>query len=112
MITEWTTACPDWEERIVNKESLLPGPPLNQEVADIALSVFNSLKLVDVIGQPTMGEATLQWTQDFVAAIFGAYDPETRQRMITEFMLLIAKKNSKSTLAAGIMLTALILNER
>ena len=112
MITEWTTACPDWEKRIVNKESLLPGPPLNQEVADIALSVFNSLKLVDVIGQPTMGEATLQWTQDFVAAIFGAYDPETRQRMITEFMLLIAKKNSKSTLAAGIMLTALILNER
>ena len=112
MITEWSTACPDWEERIVNKESLLPGPPLNQEVADIALSVFNSLKLVDVIGQPTMGEATLQWTQDFVAAIFGAYDPETRQRMITEFMLLIAKKNSKSTLAAGIMLTALILNER
>lgn len=112
MITEWTTACPDWEKRIINKESLMPGPPLNQEVADIALSVFNSLKLVDVIGQPTMGEATLPWTQEFVASIFGAYDPETRQRMITEFMLLIAKKNSKSTLAAGIMLTALILNER
>lgn len=112
MITEWSTACPDWEKRIINKESLMPGPPLNQEVADIALSVFNSLKLVDVIGQPTMGEATLPWTQEFVASIFGAYDPETKQRMITEFMLLIAKKNSKSTLAAGIMLTALILNER
>jgi len=112
MITEWTTALPDWEKRIVQKQSLQPCPPLNQEVADIALKVFNSLILVDVIGQPTMGEASLEWSQDFIAAIFGAYDPDTKTRLITEFFLLISKKNAKSTLAAGIMMTALILNER
>ncbi|MGB2081529.1 MAG: terminase large subunit [Psychrobacter sp.] len=112
MIAEWTTALPDWEKRIVQKQSLQPCPPLNQEVADIALKVFNSLILVDVIGQPTMGEASLQWSQDFIAAIFGAYDPDTKTRLITEFFLLISKKNAKSTLAAGIMMTALILNER
>lgn len=112
MITEWSTALPDWEKRIIQKQSLQPCPPLNQEVADIALKVFNSLILVDVIGKPTLGEASLKWSTDFVASIFGAYDPETGIRMITEFMLLIAKKNAKSTLAAGIMMTALILNER
>ena len=112
MLDTWSTARTDWEKRIVKGESLMPCPPLNQEVADIALGVFNSLVLVDVIGKPTMGEATLDWAKDFVAAIFGAYDPTTKRRLISEFFLLISKKNSKSTLAAGIMLTALILNER
>lgn len=112
MIDTWSTALPDWEKRIVAGDSLMPCKPLNQTVADIALKIFDSLILVDVIGRPTIGEVTRDWARDFVAAIFGAYDPVSRQRLINEFMLLIAKKNTKSTLAAGIMMTALILNER
>lgn len=112
MIDTWSTALHDWEKRIVAGESLMPCKPLNQAVADIALKIFDSLILVDVIGRPTIGEVTRDWARDFVAAIFGAYDTKSRQRLISEFMLLIAKKNTKSTLAAGIMMTALILNER
>lgn len=112
MLPDWTTACPDWEKRIVAKESLMPCKPLFPEVADIALSIFNELILVDVMDSPKMGDVTLQWVLDFVQAIFGAYDPVEKKRLIREFFLLISKKNTKSTIAAGIMMTALILNDR
>lgn len=108
----WTTALPDWEGRIVAGQSLVPCAPLFERQAQIALKVFKALKLVDVIGSPEIGEVTKDWVYDFVAAIFGAHDLATNRRLIKEFFLLISKKNSKSTLAAGIMLTALILNER
>ena len=108
----WSTACPDWEKRIVAKQSLMPCKPLFPEVADIALKIFNELILVDVMDSPKMGDVTLPWVLDFVQAIFGAYDPVEKKRLIREFFLLISKKNTKSTIAAGIMMVALILNDR
>lgn len=112
MLPDWTTACPDWEKRIVAKQSLMPCKPLFPEVADIALKIFNELILVDVMDSPKMGDVTLPWVLDFVQAIFGAYDPVEKKRLIREFFLLISKKNTKSTIAAGIMMVALILNDR
>ncbi|WP_308028541.1 terminase large subunit [Neisseria bergeri] len=108
----WSTACPDWQERIIAGKSLIPFPPLYREPAEMALRIFKQLRLVDVPGEPMMGEVTREWVYDFVAAIFGAYDPDSGVRLIQEFFLLISKKNMKSTLAAGVMLTALILNWR
>lgn len=108
----WSTACPDWQERIIAGKSLIPFPPLYQEPAEMALRIFKQLRLVDVPGEPMMGEVTREWVYEFVAAIFGAYEPTSGVRLIQEFFLLISKKNMKSTLAAGVMLTALILNWR
>lgn len=109
---EWSTECLDWESRIVNGESLLPCPPLFPEEADAALEVFKQLKIVDAPGSPTIGEACAPWVFDFAGAIFGSYDSETGRRLIKEFMLLICKKNSKSTIAAAVMMTLLIRNWR
>ncbi len=108
---EWSTACPDWERRLIAGESIIP-PPIFPEMAEQALDVFKQLKIVDAPGSPTFGDACAPWVFDLVASIFGAYDPDTGRRLITEWFILIPKKNSKSTIAAGIMMTALILNWR
>lgn len=109
---EWVTGLPDWEARIVARQSLIPPLPLNLARAEKALRIFRRLRLVDVIGEPTMGQACADWVFDFVRAIFGAFDPNLARQVIREFFLCIAKKNGKSSIAAGIMVTALIMNER
>lgn len=70
------------------------------------------MRIVDAPGSPTFGESCAQWVFDLVASIFGAYDAETGRRLITEWFIAVPKKNSKSTLSAGIMMTALVLNWR
>jgi phage terminase large subunit-like protein len=109
---QWSTACPDWERRVLARESLIPFAPLYPAEAASALAVYNELRVMDVAGSPKMGEICRPWLLDFVGSVFGAYDTESGRRLITEFFLLISKKNAKSTTAAGIMLTALIRNWR
>jgi len=108
----WTTACPDWEDRILSGRSLIPFAPLFPDEAEASLEVFRDLRLVDVSGSPRIGDACRPWLIDFAASIFGAYDAETGRRLIREFFLLVSKKNSKSTTAAAIMMTALLRNWR
>ena len=109
---EWSTACPDWEDRIVNGQYPAASPILFPESAEYALDIFKRLKIVDMLGLPTIGDVTREWVYQFVGSFFGSLDDVEYRRYIQEFMLLISKKNTKSTMAAGIMLTVLITNQR
>lgn len=108
---DWSTACPDWSRRIVAREPLIVCPTLYPSEADAAWEICSGLKLVD-IGGATLGEVCLPWTEQFIRAVFGSYDPEEGRRYINEYLLMVSKKNAKSTIAAAIMLTALIMNWR
>lgn len=110
-MVEWSTACPDWAARLRAGDTIIP-PPIFPDQAEQALAIFKELKIVDAPGSPTFGESCAEWVFDLVRCIFGAYDADSGRRLIVEFFVLLPKKNSKSTVAAGIMLTALILNWR
>ena len=108
----WDLSCPDWEERLKSGRSLVPNLPLYGGQGERAVAVFNKLRLADVPGTPSLEQAGGDWFRDIVRALFGSLDPVTRARMIREIFLLVPKKNSKTTNGAGLMVTALLLNER
>lgn len=108
----FSTACPDWERRIVARESLIPFSPLFPDEAAAALEVFKSLQITDLpqvydrkTGRhrhPTFGEACEPYVFDLVAAIFGAYDPDSARRMIEEVFLLISNKENNAEFYVGL----------
>lgn len=110
----WSTACVDWRDRIVAGTPLTPCPPLFPSAAASGRAVFDQLQIVDA--GVTFGSSR-PWIMQFAEGIFGSYcdvpgHPDEGRRLIKTFFMLIAKKNTKSTLAAGIMLTVLIQNWR
>lgn len=108
----WTTACPDWEKRIVAGESLIPDRVLFPDEAAAARAVLEELLIVDAPGSPRFGDIARPWILEFADVLFGSYDSETGRRLIQEYLLLVAKKNTKSTTSAALMTTALIRNWR
>ena len=108
---EWSTACVDWADRLRAGVSIIP-PPIFPGEAERGLKVFRQLRLVDVPGSPTIEESCAPWVFDLAASIFGAYDVETGRRLITEWFVCVPKKNSKSSIAAAIMMASLVLNWR
>lgn len=96
----------------------MPFSPLFPASAEQKMAVFSSLKIVDLGINPatgehwTIGESADEWLLDFAAAIFGAYNSDTGEQMIRKGLLLVSKKNTKSTIAAGVMVTELICGWR
>lgn len=90
----------------------MPDLPLYQAEANDAVALFDALHLPDQPEQPLLKVAAGDWYRDIVRAAFGSRDPETGQRMIREIMALVPKGQSKTTYSAGLMLVALLLNEK
>lgn len=108
-------ACPDWIEKLQSGETPIPNLPLDDVAAERAVGVFNNLRLPDVAGNPTLGEAAAEWMRDIVRAVFGSMQTTAEgytSRQVGEVFILVPKKNAKTTSAAAIALTFMLLNKR
>lgn len=103
-------ACPDWEEKLRLGRVPIPDFEVDKEAADQAVGLFNSLRLPDVPGQPTFGEAGGAWFPEIIRPLFGTSNKETGERQIGELFLLVPKKNAKTTNAAALGIVWLCLN--
>ncbi|CDO35007.1 terminase large subunit [Novosphingobium sp. KN65.2] len=108
-MTEWNFACPDWKDRLREGRSLIPDLPLDREMATRAVRIFNKLRLPDVGDRPEMRIAAGDWQRDTVAALFGSLLPDGRRR-VRKIFELVPKKNSKTTKAGAIGVTALLMD--
>lgn len=104
-------ACPDWWEKLKAGETPMAYVPVNEDRAARVTAFFNRLRLPDVPGNPRMAEACGDWFRDILVAFFASEDPDTLQPLVWELLCLVPKKNSKSTYAAGLMLTGLWMEE-
>lgn len=102
----------DWEDRIRRGLSLVPHIDVNPDEQLRAVRMFERLRLPDVTGQPTLAEACGPWFKEIVGPLLGSIDPETGARLIRGLFLLAPKKSSKTTYGAGLMMTALLMNNR
>lgn len=94
----WTTACPDWRDRIKRGVPLTPCAPLFPSSAASGMAVFDDLQIVDA--GITYG-ACKPWVLEFAESIFGSYcdvpgHPDEGRRLIKTFFMLISKKNTKA----------------
>lgn len=106
----WDFSCPDWKERLVEGRSLVPDLPLDQKLARRAVAIFNKLRLPDVAGQPELKDAAGQWARDIVAALLGSVTADG-YRHVRKLLCMVPKKNSKTTNAGAIGVTALLMDE-
>jgi phage terminase large subunit-like protein len=105
-------ACPDWEAKLLRGETPIAALPIDAKRAARAVTIFNTLRLPDQKGYPAMSEAAGEWFRDIVRNAFGATDPESGLPLINEVFALVPKKNSKTTYAAALGLTALLLSDQ
>lgn len=88
----------------------MPDLPIDRALASRAVAIFNKLRLPDVAGQPRLSQAAGDWQREVPAAVFGSLQPNGR-RMVRKVFQLVPKKNSKTTGGAGIMVTALLVDQ-
>ncbi|WP_426229302.1 terminase large subunit [Pararhizobium sp. DWP3-4] len=105
-------ACPDWFQKLQAGKTPIPHIPLDEVRAECAVALFNKLRVPDIRGMPTMGQAAGEWMRDIVRVAFGSIDPKTGKRYVGEIFNLVPKKNGKTTNAAALGLIALMMNTR
>ena len=108
----WDLSCRDWQTRIRNRQSIIPDLPLFTSEADMAVAIFDNLRLPDVVGEPLLRDAVRDWFRQIVRAVFGSRDPKTNQRFIREMLAMVPKGQAKTTYCAALLVVAMVMNLR
>lgn len=120
MIVPLSFACLDWRRRLQDGNTPIPDLPLNEDYASVAVDLFNMLRIPDIPGTPTMGDAAGDWIRDIVRAVFGCVEivPDENRpgktkliRRVGELFNLVPKKNGKTTNAGALGLVWMLLNK-
>lgn len=102
----------------------MPCGPIFPDQAEAGLEVFRSLfavgvahpdGVVDESGRPVpprYEQIARPWIMEIAETIHGAYNEETGERLIREALIKVPKKNWKSGLAGGLMLSLMVRNWR
>lgn len=115
----WDFSCTDWEDRLRQGQTPIAKLPIDEQEAQCAVDYYNKLRLPDIKGTPTLGDASAEWFRDVIRAAFGSLidvqNPENpgeviAQRQVGELFILVPKKNSKTTNSAALGLVWLLMN--
>lgn len=105
-------ACPDWWERLQAGQVPFAPVPLDESKASKALWFFDQLKLPDGVAAGTpLRDACGDWFREILAAFLASSDPVTAARLVWECLVMVPKKNSKTTYTAALGLTALFVSD-
>jgi phage terminase large subunit-like protein len=111
----WTFAQPDWEKRLRNRQMPVDlsklRPHLNHARVERAGAILDRLVLPDVPGQPTLDTAMGPWFREISEVIAGSLLDDGRAR-ITDVLIEVAKKNSKTSYSAALMLALMLMSPR
>jgi len=118
MSADYPCAVPDWAARLREGRSIIP--PLSrlgegrysEELAAEGLGLWTALRLGLVPGHPYAGEYAANWIRDIVYYWFGAQTPDGAERTVKDLLILVSKKNTKTTSAALLMLAQMVLSKR
>ncbi len=105
----------DWWQRIekgklpVNIEKYMP--ELNKKRVDKIEQIFGNLRLADVPGQPMIREACGEWFIDLARLAAGGLSADGIQK-VNQMLLMVPKKNSKSTYSALLVLSLMLMSIR
>ena len=112
---DWTFPQPDWQDRIRRGQMPIDltkvRAHLNLDRSDRVRRILNNFRLPDVPGQPRLEQAMGEWFFEIAETVAGSVDKNATAR-ITDFLVEVPKKNSKTTNAAALMLALALMSPR
>lgn len=109
-------AVPNWAE--MTAKGVCPLPSLDQlpfyspAAGEEGWKTYSSFRFTDIPGAPRVGDISAPWVEALVRYWFAAQDPTTGARAVPEMFLLTAKKATKTSIFALLLLAQFVMTKR